>query len=215
MITFQSLSRSALTLTLALAIVPASAQAGTTTAVSNVAVELVSQCTVTGATVNLGSYRNTQYWREVAQSIGYYLAGMNDGLSATGIRSGTRGWEYANFGSVTCDAGLPYSLRIQGTAADGGMIRLNVNGTIALFMPAIKRLGGNVVPDNAAPNYVNSGHHMYFGPMSGVGTGTAQEMLGSAVINLNLGAESTVRSNSMLGGGGGSYADTLTYTLNF
>ena len=48
MITSKSLFRTALAL--GLVAVPVTAQAGTTTAVSNVAVELAAQCTVTGAT---------------------------------------------------------------------------------------------------------------------------------------------------------------------
>lgn len=205
---------SAMAFALGLVMLPAAAQAGTGTATSTASFTVGLQCSVTGATVNLGTYKNTQYWYEVANSIGYYLAGLNDGMSASGIRQGTRGWEYANFGSITCDAGTPYSLLIKGTSTKSNMVRINVNSTIAVFMPAIKRLGGAVVPDNAAPNYVNSGHHMYFGAMSATGTGAAQALLGSAVINLNLGDESTVRSNNLIGTNG-SYADTMTYTLNF
>lgn len=211
---FSSKSPSAIGLALALAMTPAVAQAGTTTVSIPVVMNVNPQCSVTGGMVNLGAYYSNQYWYQVADSIGYYLAGFNDGMSASGIRQGTRGWEYANFGSVTCDAGTPYTLLIKGTSTTSNMIRLNINGTIANFMPAIKRLGGTVVPDNPGANYINSGHQMYFGPMSATGTGAPQEMLGSAVIMLNLGDESTVRSNNLIGPNG-SYTDTLTYTLNF
>lgn len=211
---FSSKSSSALALALGLAMMPAAAQAGTTTVSIPVVLNVTTQCSVTGGVVNLGAYYSNQYWHQVAGSIGYYLAGINDGLSASGIRQGTRGWEYANFGTVTCDAGTPYTLLIKGSSTTSNMIRLNINGTIATFMPAIKRLGGGVVPDNAAPNYVNSGHHMYFGALSATGTGAPQEMLGSAVINLNLSGETTARSNNLIGPNG-SYTDTLTYTLNF
>lgn len=199
---------------IASAMLPAAAQAGTTTVSVPVVLNVNPQCSVTGGVVNLGAYYSNQYWYQVANSIGYYLAGINDSLSASGIRQGTRGWEYANFGSVTCDAGTPYTLLIKGTSTNSNNIRLNVNGTIAVFMPAIKRLGGNVVPDNPGSNYAGSGHHMYFGALSATGTGAPQEMRGSAVINLNLSDESTVRSNNLIGPNG-SYADTLTYTLNF
>lgn len=211
---FNLKSTSLMALALGLVVLPASAQAGTSTANSTATFNVTTQCSVTGGVVDLGSYTSSQYWYQVANSIGYYLSGFNDSMSGTGIRQGTRGWEYANFGSVTCDAGTPYTLLIKGSSPTSNMIRMNINGVTAGFMPAIKRLGGTVVPDNAAPNYVNSGHQMYFGAMSAVGTGAPQAMLGSAVVNLNVSGESTIRSSSLIGPNG-SFTDTLTYTLNF
>lgn len=212
MTTFKSLFRPALALSLAM--MPSVAEAGTTTAVSNVAVELVAQCTVAGATVNLGTFVGSQTWATVANSLGYYLVGTNGSLSDSGIRMGTRGWTYANFGSVTCDAAAPYTLTIAGTHTQQGMARITIGGTTALFMPAIKSVGGAAVADNPGGTYAGSGHQMGFSAMPGTGTGSAQELLGSMVMNLNTAAGTNVNANSPIGNAG-TYSDVLTYTLNF
>lgn len=197
---------------LALIALPSLAHAGTSTTNGTATFNVTSQCSVTGATVNLGTYRSDQTWWDLPGHLGWYLAGYQPGLSGQGINPGSRGFEYANFGSVTCGAGTPYSLIIKGTGTQN-RARLNVNGKVAAFLPAIKRLGGVVVPDNLAPNYAGSGHQMAFGPLSGVGTGATQALIGNIVIDFAA-SESTVLVSDKMGAPG-TFTDPLTYTLTF
>lgn len=199
---------------MAYAFLPSNAYAGTTTVLTNVAFTITGQCIVEGGTVNLGTYTNRQTWRDVAQSLGYFVVGSNGDVSGNGLTVGSRGLEYANYGSVTCDANIPYKLTVRGSGASSNMIRISIGQATALFMPALKRVGGEVAPNNGGSAYGDSGHQFAFGPFSGSGTGKSQELLGSAVINLSSATESNVQSGASLSSNG-TYSDTLVYTLEF
>jgi len=54
----------------ALAALPGAAQAGTATDTKTAAFDVINQCSVTGATINLGTYRTNQTWGDVAAVLG-------------------------------------------------------------------------------------------------------------------------------------------------
>lgn len=205
-----------LLLGLAWALLPAGAQAAVSRDSVNVTFTITGQCTVKGGVVNLGTFTTSNSWADVARSVGYFLIGNNGALSGVGYTPGTRGVEYADYGTLTCAKDTPYDLNITGSGASSNMIRIQMGTQIAVFIPAIKRIGDTIVPNNGGPLYADSGHHFSIGDLSGIGTGQAQQLRGSAMINLNSGTESNLQfepaAPKLLFG---SYTDTLRYTVKF
>lgn len=206
MITSKSLFRTALAL--GLVAMPLAAQAGTTTAVSNVAVELAAQCTVTGATVNLGSFLTSQTWDIVALSLG--------GRTTAAYTRGSRGFEYLNFGSVTCDNGAPYTLSIKGTMATGnaGSIRFSHNGKTIEMNIGIKKLGTVTLPDNST-YWPGTGQQVWatLGALNATGTGLPQDLIGNVTVNFASGGTTATQGEKLAVAG--VMTDDLTYTLTF
>lgn len=184
-------------------IFPCAAQAGTAAAVGTAAFNVVNQCSVTGETVNLGTFTVNDTWNDVASV---------HGSLKPGYTAGTLGLESLNFGSVTCNSGTPYTMQIKGTATtSSNAMRFTVNGkTMAVFFH-IKKLGGVVVPDNTG--LVGLGAQVHAGVLSGVGTGSAQSLLGHALFHFTTPATTALATDKL--GVSGTYTDTLTYTLNF
>lgn len=188
-----------------LAVVPDAAHAGTTTATYTATMEALSNCSVAGATVSLGNFTPSQTWANVAAELGLY-----DGS----LIAGSRGQEYIAWGSVTCDAGIPYTLNIKGTGTHiwvpGGIV-FTKGGVNLYFNPFVKRIGDTVMPDTGGSS---GGFGAYVGaagsPASAVGTGAAQQVLGSVTFN----AVASPYLTTPLGAPG-LVTDTLTYILNF
>lgn len=213
----------------ALVALPGMAQAGTATATGTATLTVINQCTVTGATVNLGSYTTSNTWANVGTALGSFN-GANYTVGSLGqeylnfgsvtcdsgapyYTAGSNGQEYLNFGSITCDSAAPYTLTIKGTATgDAGAIKLTHNGKAATFMPGIKKLGGNLVADSNA-TFAGAGVQVWQTPVAGTGTGTAQALLGNVTLSF-AGADTTALATDTLGAAG-TASDTLTYTLNF
>ena len=184
---------------------PGTAQAGTGSATGTATMAVVSQCSVSGATINLGTYVATNTWYTLANRTGINFSGS--------YTSGTSGQEYLNYGSVTCDTGTPYTLSIAGSGT-GGTLKLTVNSQVAAFQPAVKRLGGAVVADSDAA-FPGVGNIMTTRPLSGTGNGTAQSIAGNVLLtNSSAGFGSTVTLTAPFSQIG-VYTDTLTYTLTF
>lgn len=195
---------------LALAAIPTLAHAGTSTATGTATLNVISQCSVTGATVNLGNYSSSQTWGDIAASLGL----MDYGPVYT---AGSLGQDYLTWGSVTCDAGTPYTLSIQGSSTQTygpGAIRFawqdaqNNNYTAVLDI-YVKSIGGTTVADSVA-GAVGAGARANVTPAAGTGTGAAQLVRGSAVYSYDA-SMSQLFDNVPAG----SYSDSLTYTLNF
>lgn len=190
----------------ALAAMPGAAQAGTASATGTAAFNVTSQCTVTGANVNLGTFNVNDTWAIFGSQVGYWANGNV-------WKPGSSGFEYLNYGSVTCGSGTPYTLTIRGTgtAPTTYAIRLVIGGKTAYLAPFIKKVGATTLADNGtAPNagrmgWANAG-------VPGTGTGTAQSLLGSALLDL---ANSPGTLDNDKFAVAGTYSDTLTYTLNF
>jgi len=151
----------------AIVALPCVAQAGTATATGAATFDVASQCSVTGATVNLGTYTANQTWAQVGAQLGRFTTPT--------YTAGSLGLEYLNYGSVTCDNGTPYTLTIKGTAtgSEPGGITITHNGKTAIFLPAIKKLGVNIVA-NSHTLLPNTGAQVSLVQLAGTGTGTAQ-----------------------------------------
>lgn len=201
---------------LTVAALPSAAQAGTSTATSKASMTVVSQCTVAGATVSLGSFLSGNTWREVGNQLG---------IRGTGGRLGTLGTEYANYGSVTCANGVPYNLMITGshtTAVAPGSAQFKIGTATAVFIPYVKKIGATVVPDN---NWGGGGYGAYAGSTAAgnlpaaVGNGAAQAILGNFALYPEPSAAATGGTAAAFldakVGPVGSYSDKLNYTLNF
>ena len=185
----------------AITALPGAAQAASTTATSSASITVVSQCAVTGGNINLGTFMVGKTWADVGAELG-----MND----AGIKVGTKGTEYLEWGSVTCDKGTPYTLTIKGTSSTlVGGIKLTVGGKLAQFSPVVKKIGDTVQADSAWAGVGGA----YAGSGTGAaatGTGVAQKVLGS--VHYHTGFSSAVKTDALVVG---SYTDTLTYTLTF
>lgn len=191
-----------------LATLPGIAQAGITTTTANVTMQVGSQCSVTGANINLGTYKNTDTWGSVAAVHGWLD-------TAFSYHSGTAGRESLNFGTVTCDSGVPWSLTIKGgnTTYPTGAINLSHNGKAAIFYPGIKKVGSIYLVDSSPTYYPTTGYQVWQTPVTSSGTGTAQTLLGNVTL-IFPSASGTVDSLTALGSSG-TISDTLTYTLTF
>lgn len=198
------ITRNSFALALALAALPSAAHAGTSTSNGTATFNVVNQCSVTGATVDLGTYRATDTWRTVGQRIGSYAGGSS-------YLAGSIGQEALNFGSVLCTNGTQFVLQIRGTGA-GGLIQIIHGGKIATMFPAIKKVGNTTLADNNA-SYPGTGAHV-IGSLYAVATGTGaiQDLMGNVTISFAAGG--TAFGGDQLVATGRS-ADNLTYTLTF
>lgn len=198
---FKNLSKA--TLAIALAALPGVAHAGTATATGTAVLNVINQCTVTGANVQLGSFTTTNTWGNVGAALGQYIG--------TTYTAGTLGQEYLNFGSVTCDSGTPYTLTIKGTSVGTpGAIRLFHNTKLITLHPAVKKLGGALVADSAA-TLPGTGAQVGSAQLSGTGSGAAQTLFGNVTLNFTLSNVLTTDALAVAG----TPTDTLNYTLNF
>lgn len=197
-------------LSIGVAALPGLARAGTSIATGTADLDVINQCSVSGATVNLGNYTASQTLGDIVASLG----GMDYGPVYT---AGNRGQDYLTWGTVNCDSGTPYSLSIQGTAtisfSPGGIYfewrdAQNSRYT-AIFDIYVKSIGGTTVADSvaAAPG---AGARANVTPAAGIGTGAPQLVKGSAVWNYDASMSQLYDSVPQ-----GSLTDSLTYTLNF
>ncbi|MFM2300700.1 MAG: hypothetical protein RLZZ84_436 [Pseudomonadota bacterium] len=192
---------------LAMAALPGIAHAGTSSATGTTTFGVINQCSVAGASVNLGAFRTTDTWGTVGASLGVFA---NNTFTA-----GSRGLEYLNYGSVTCDNAQPYTLSIAGTnpTPNPGGIKLTVNGKVVVVVPAAKKIGANTLADSNA-NLPGMGQLLGAkNVVSTRGTGAAQAVLGSVVISEIFAGTTALLTDALTTSG--AYTDTLTYTLRF
>lgn len=193
---------------IALAALPGVAQAGTATTTSTASFNVITQCSVTGATVDLGTFTVNNTFFELGQKIGYTYPAQGT------EQPGTDGYEGVTWGTVNCNNGTPYSVKIKGNSPYNGIL-INVGGKTAHLMTFVKTIGGVTAPLNegswtavwgASANPSTSG-------AAGVGTGTAQAIRGSAPIYFQLAGLTALDTDKF--NVAGTYTDNLTYTLNF
>lgn len=187
----------------ALVALPGMAQAGTATATGTATLTVINQCTVTGATVNLGTYTSNQTWANVGAALGSY--------NGTTYTAGSQGSEYLNFGSVTCDSGAPYTLAIKGTGT-AGFIKITQGGKVVQFLPGIKKVGGVALADSTSI-YPGTGVQVASNALASTGTGSAQTVLGNVTLSFVASGTTALATDTL--GAAGTASDTLTYTLNF
>lgn len=191
----------------ALVALPGVAQAGTTTATANVTMQVGSQCTLTGANVHLGSFKTTDTWGTVGAKHG--------SINVLTYSSGTVGKESLNYGSVTCDLGLPWSLSIKGTNTGtyAGAIKITLNGKVSVMYPGIKRVGTVSQADTSSMSFPGTGVQAWNSNVTGVGTGTAQDLIGNITVSYSSTGVTATSTTAL--GAVGSGTDTMTYTLTF
>lgn len=188
----------------AVAVLPGVAHAGTATAAGTATFNVVDQCSVAGATVNLGTYLTTNTWNDVANELGKWV---------TSYAGGTKGQEYLTWGSVNCNTGTPYTLNISGSSVHAltpGGIQMTQNAKAVRLSVFVKKIGTTVIPDLYAGS--NAGQYMGGNRTAGAtGTGAPQTVAGSVTFNAN--ASDALLTDSLAVPG--AVSDTLTYTLNF
>ena len=189
----------------AIAALPRAAHAATAPATSTATLNVVeTQCTITGSNVDLGTFNTTNTWGQVAAVLG--------GYNGTTYTAGSKGQEHLNYGSITCENGLPYTLQIKGTATtSANAIKITIGTKTAVLAPHIKKLGGNAIADNTP--WTGAGAQVHTLNVAGTGTGAAQAVLGHAPIHFTTTMTTAVAADVL--GTVGSYTDTLTYTLTF
>lgn len=203
-----------------LAAIPTIAHAGTSTDTGTASLNVINQCSIAGSNVDFGTFTSNDTIADVTAVNGRWdIAG-----SGVVYTVGSRGIEYAEWGTVTCDNGVPYSITIQGTAdnwaAPNGIefVWQNQSGsTVGMVMDIlVKKLGNETVPDSE-PEYPGAGTIISRQPVAGVGTGTPQQIRGSAIYNfygvsVKIPDASDVLSEKLVPG---SYVAPLNYTLTF
>lgn len=192
-----------------LAALPGVAQAGTATASGTATLNVISQCSVTGATVNLGTYTVNNTFQDIANQLGYTASPVSTPTL------GTNGYDALVWGKVNCANGTPYQLQIKGTTANSG-VKIDIAGKTAHLVPIVKSLGGVNVPQTPGGwdgwGAVSNGPGATYSA-AGVGTGVDQEIRGSAPIYFGMSGMTALATDKLAVAG--SYTDALTYTLNF
>ena len=192
---------SKLTLAAAAALaLPTTAQAGTETTTSTASFNVVQQCAVTGATVNIGTYIAGQTWLDLGKETGY-------GPSGVPFVPGTRGKQWANFGSILCTPGTYFTIRLSGNV--NGCITFIMNNKTYYLSAWANKIGTVTVPDGVPSVYPGGGKNMGSMTFGTNGTGVAQPILGSVILQESAGSRF---SDPLLAG---QYVDPLTYTLTF
>lgn len=205
---------------------PFSARAGESVASGTVSMMInPGRCEISGQSIDLGVFQQNQTWRDVGERIGYI---NESNLWVTGAM----GDRYATFGSILCDAGMPYSLTITGSSSSPdqvawlplkGAVRFSLqNGRAVYLIPAVRTLDGQEVVHNYDWN--GMGQTMIEDrPLAGVGAGHPQAVVGHLILGTDLSAlpdHSYLPSNGGASlderiGQSGMLSDTLTYTLTF
>ncbi|MEN9683171.1 MAG: hypothetical protein RLZZ427_922 [Pseudomonadota bacterium] len=201
---FKNLSGAALAL--ALAALPGVAHAGGSAAASGTAtLTVINQCSVSGTTVDLGSYLTTNTWGTVGAKLGQ--------LVGTTYTAGTNGPDALNFGTINCDDKLGYNLAIAGTGTTGA-IKLTINGKVMQLLMAVKKIGASPIGDSAGTPLPGTGAYLLNGGKAGgTGTGAAQSIFGSVTVSPGTTGSTAALTDQL--GVANTYTDSLTYTLSF
>jgi len=180
---------------------PAAAQAGASTTTSTASFNVVQQCAISGKIVDLGTYTVAQTWLDVALDLGYQP-------DTGGFVAGQKGNLYADYGSVLCTNGTPYSLVVQASSGRG-VARFTLAGKTTEMYMFIKQIGNSTLPDATAywPNLGQGSASV--GSIGTTGTGSAQVIKGSFMVMQSDASHFLQRMVA------GRHVDPLTYTLTF
>lgn len=192
------------------------ASAGTGTATGTASMQIINQCTITGGNVSLGTYRTTDTLQTVANQLGYQDAATYDYVA------GTNGIGTMLMGSVTCDAGTPYTIMMQGAGPGYGLEIQFPAGAILLYT-TVKKVGDYVVPDgdpflNGFGKESNPDTLSSYSDQSPVGTianGAAQPIMGNIVLWRTAATNGGLLGADAQLGTAGVYTASWITTLNF
>ncbi len=188
------------------AALPGMAHAGTSDDQGSAVFDVVTQCSVTGANVDLGAFLTTQTWGDVAKELGEVNSSNPDPIY------GTKGKTYVKWGSVTCNKDLEYFVQMHGSTASARVVFTH-NGKAIGFLPFVEELGGVTGFGIPGASIAGTGKSLYLG-FTATGTGARQDMLGSAM--LRFGSQYTsVTPTDVIGGPPTALTDTLNYKLTF
>lgn len=190
---------------------PAAAQAGTSTTTSTANFQVLNQCSITGATLDLGTFTTQNTWGDVAAATGRVDTSLN-------LTQGSRGLSYLNMGTLTCDLNTLYDVNITGSSTgsgySNGAVKLAIGGKTGKFLLFVNKIGNMVVTDEA-PTAPGAGTSIgWWGLGYFNASGVPQPIVGSAALITGLGEPGEAQLTDKLNVAG-SYSDTLTYTLNF
>lgn len=183
------------------------ASAGTSTVTRQATFTVASQCAITGATVNLGTYRSTDTVLTVGKQTGYIDEVTNSFVM------GTNGAGTVPMGSVTCDSGTPYSVSIVGNG-EFGDISLTVGNGKMYFYPMVSKVGTTTFTDTPFGYYTNPRWNSNQPAILSTGTGARQDILGNVIAWVGTAGTGYLPGTSQLGAVG-VYTSPMTYTLNF
>lgn len=184
---------------------PYAAQAGSASSSTKASFSVIEKCSVTAKDVSLGTFKVDHTWEDVAATLGKYVHGGT-------YTAGSRGKEYVDFGSVTCESGHTYALKIKGSGVTGGLAVLDISGKTATLAPYAKKLDGVDLPDTSGrlPGVGSQLHDLGF---RGVGDGEEQKVFGSIFVSFGSDGSTAAPTDKLATAG--SYSDTLKYTLEF
>lgn len=185
---------------------PSIAYAGTSSATGTASLRVVNQCTVSGGNINLGTFKASDTWSDVMAVHGSTDIDGNYFAGSAGDRSLT-------WGSVTCDAGVPYHVKMSGRADIGySMVQFDVNGKKMYAWQMIKEIDGATVPDT----YYLIGAGLWGSDgANGVGTGATQIIKGNLIFDptMSNAPDAALASDALTVAG--SYVAGLDYVLTF
>lgn len=177
---------------------------------------VVNTCTVTGTTVNLGTFRTTDTLQTVGNKIGY-----QDGETYE-LVAGTDGVGTVSMGSVTCDSGTSYTLTMESTGWYGSM-DIQMHAGILELYPMVSKIGDTVITDGTTgfngfgkwPSPQTLAIYTDQSPVGTIATGAPQEIKGNVIAWV-----APTYSNGYMGGDQelgtpGVYTGTWTTTLYF
>ena len=187
-------------------ILPTMAHAGTSSASGTASLRVVNQCTVSGVNINLGTFKAADTWADVMAVHGSTDIDGNYFPGSAGDRSLT-------WGSVTCDAGVPYTVKMSGRSSIGlSMVQFDVNGKKMYAWQMIKEIDGATVPDT----YYLIGAGLWGSDgANGIGTGAPQLIKGNLVLDptMSVAPDAATAADSLATAG--SYVAGLDYVLTF
>ncbi|MEN9683173.1 MAG: hypothetical protein RLZZ427_924 [Pseudomonadota bacterium] len=195
---------------LALAALPQAAHAAGSSAGSGAAALTVEgECSLKGATVDLGTYTTNQTWGDVGA-----ILGLADQASDTSYRVGALGTQYLELGTFYCPDTQFSGFNVVGSGVvtnTQGVVPIVMNGKLMNIVLFVKKVGQTTVEGFQIPFFAGAGVVMQPGIYAYSNSdGSPQKVLGSALVHTR---GSTAALTDKLTAG--TYTDKLTYTLLF
>lgn len=193
------------------------ASAGTGTATGTAAMNVVSQCTVTGANVSLGTFRTTDTIQNLADQTGYWDGDQDKRVV------GTNGVGTISLGSVTCDNGTPYSVTMDGSGGWYGDVEFQMQGGKVMLFPFVKKIGDKVFTSGGAyyepfgfwPSTENLQYYGDTQEVNAIATGAPQQIMGNVIPMTYSTTGGGYLGKDLPFGQAGVYTGSWTTTLNF